>query len=64
MAPVGAAETQLERVLDGVGLRLPAEADESDAVVHALCAVFVSDIEDDRVLPDVEEKPAGKGAPR
>lgn len=57
MSPVGANEAELEGVLNGVGLVLATEAREADAVVHALRAVFMSDVEHDGLLAHIEEQP-------
>lgn len=62
VSPVGADETELEGVLDGVGLVLATKACEADAVVHALRAVLVSDIEHDGLLAHIEQQPKLRSA--
>ncbi len=62
VSPVGADEAELEGVLDGFGLVLAAETSEADAVVHALRAVFVSDVEHDGLLAHFEEQPKLRSA--
>lgn len=62
MSPVRAYETELEGVLNDIRLVLAAQAGEAHAVVHALRAVFMPDIEHDGVLSDVEQQPKLRSA--
>ena len=57
MSPVRPNEAELEGVLHAIRLVFAAQACEAHSVVDALSAVFMADIENDRLFAEVEEQP-------
>ena len=57
VSPVSSNEAELKRVLHGIRLGLAAQTCKAHSVVDTLSAVFMADIENDRLFAEVEEQP-------